>query len=72
MPPQKVFCRQCNDDHPRPVGRNCKRGRQVGDAIVTAVSVPGPSTSDNTASALSSSDANGSSLTNDIGGQILN
>ena len=41
MAPNKVYCRACNYDHPRPVGRNCKR--KVGDAAVTVGSVSGPS-----------------------------
>ena len=48
MAPNKVFCRVCNVDHPRPVGRNCRR--KVGDAAVTVTSVSGPSQSDNNAS----------------------
>ena len=43
MPPVKVFCRACQEDHPRPVGRNCKRQQQVGDAAVTVGQTVGPS-----------------------------
>ena len=45
MAPNKVFCRVCNYDHPRPVGRNCKR--KVGDAAATVGSVSGPSQNTN-------------------------
>ena len=39
MPPAKfAFCRSCNEEHSRPVGRNCRRNK-VGDAAVTEVSV---------------------------------
>ena len=39
MPPkQPVFCRVCNFDHPRPVGRNCKPSA----AATSAVSHQGP------------------------------
>ena len=40
--PATAFCRSCDKNHVRPVGRNCKRVK-VGDATATAVSVSGPS-----------------------------
>ena len=58
--PGRAFCRQCNQDHDRPVGRNCRR--KVGDAAVTTVSVRGePVVSDNalpSTSAAPASDVN--------------
>ena len=41
MPPAKAFCRQCNEQHSRPVGRNCRKNK-VGDAAAMDVSVIEP------------------------------
>ena len=46
MPPSQAFCRQCEETHSRPVGRNCKRRRaQVSDAADMFVNISGPSQS---------------------------
>ena len=36
--PVKAFCRSCDEQHERPVGRKCKK-QKVGDTTATAVSV---------------------------------
>ena len=39
----KVYCRSCDVQHERPVGRNCVRKAQVGEVAATAGSTSGPS-----------------------------
>ena len=47
MPPkQLVFCRSCNIDHPRPVGRNCKREKPSSN-VTNTISVQAPTVSQN-------------------------
>ena len=41
MPAGTTFCRSCEMQHGRPVGRNCKR-QKVSTAAAIAPSVPGP------------------------------
>ena len=58
--PADIYCRLCDQKHPRPVGRNCKRGK-VSDTVATAGSVSEPSQTSVTATALPA----------DLGAQIL-
>ena len=43
--PAKPYCRTCDINHERPVGRNCARRAQVGEVAATAGSISGPSLS---------------------------
>ena len=42
MPAGLAYCRKCDENHSRPVGRNCTRIQQVGDVAATVGSVSGP------------------------------
>ena len=62
MPAGLDFCRVCEESHTRPVGRNCRRKKQVGEVAATIGSVSGPAQTNDTVTA---------AITPDVGSMIL-
>ena len=64
--PAKAFCRVCDVDHVRPVGRKCRRRRaQVGDVSANPLDASGPANSDQVEQGASAN------LSNEVSNAIL-